>query len=91
MKMLAFAVYDSKAQYYEKPMFARSKGEMLRVFGDVANNKEHPVGAHPEDYSLFLVGEYDQTSGVLTNVPKEVVIGAWEMVKVQAPRLVGEA
>ena len=36
---------------------------MLRQFQDIANDRQHPVGQHPEDYVLFLVGEDDERSG----------------------------
>lgn len=62
-KMLVFAVYDSKAEAYGPPFFNRAKGEALRAFMDAANNKEDSIGKHPEDYTLFYIGIYEELKG----------------------------
>lgn len=41
MKLFVFAVYDSASGIYDRPMVARSEGEMLRAFSDLAQNADH--------------------------------------------------
>ena len=62
MKTQLFAVYDSKAEIYEKPFHMQTVGQALRGFTDVINDKETPLGQHPEDYTLFHIGDYDNTT-----------------------------
>lgn len=68
MKSLAFAVYDVKGEAFGMPIFQRTKGEALRAFEDECNREGSMLCSHPEDYSLFLIGEYDQGNGLISPV-----------------------
>lgn len=65
MKQYVFSVYDSKAEMFNQPMFFKAKPEALRAFSDEANRAESAIAKHPDDYTLFLVGEFDIESGLL--------------------------
>lgn len=58
-----FSVYDVKTGFYDRPFCSSTRGEALRAFGDIAKDKAHPIGAHPEDYSLFDLGHFDNLTG----------------------------
>lgn len=66
MKLLAFSVYDAKAEAYLRPYFAETKGLAMRAFRDAVNNPEHEMHRHAEDYTLFVTGEFDQATGMFT-------------------------
>lgn len=66
MKQNVMAVYDSKAEMFNQPIFFKAKGEAIRAFSDEVNRDKSAMNAHPEDYTLFLIGEYDVESGLLT-------------------------
>jgi hypothetical protein len=54
-----FSIYDSKAAAYLPP-FILPRIEMgQRVFSDAINSKDHQFGKHPEDYTLFHLGTFD--------------------------------
>lgn len=61
-----YAVYDSKAESYTPPYFQHTEAMALRIFGDTCNDKGHTFGMHPEDYTLFHLGEYDDSTGTIT-------------------------
>lgn len=61
-----YAVYDSKGQSYTPPFFDHAEGRALRTFADCCNDTEHQFGKHPEDYTLFNLGEYDDNLGTIT-------------------------
>ena len=63
MKM--YSVYDSKAQAYGLPFHQRTNGEALRSFADLSNDNQSTVSKHPEDYTLFFLGEFDETTGIV--------------------------
>lgn len=65
MKLRLYSVMDAKLGVYNRPFFMRTNGEALRGFGDVANNRESDIGAHPEDYHLYYLGEFDDATGVV--------------------------
>jgi hypothetical protein len=86
MKLFVFAVYDSASGIYDRPMVARSEGEMLRAFSDLAQNADHPVGAHPEHYQLFSIGVYNDGTAELEQKEVRCVARAHELVaKAKSP------
>jgi hypothetical protein len=70
-----FSVYDCKAEAYLQPFFMMSKGEAVRGFSDLANDSSTSFYKHPEDYTLFEIGEYCTASGVLVPLDAHISIG----------------
>lgn len=58
-----YSIFDDKAQAFIGPMVFNSPGLALRAFTDICNDKNHPIGKHPTDYSLFRIGEFDDSKG----------------------------
>lgn len=79
MNFSMYCIYDSAAESYMRPFFARSHGEAMRMFGDIAVSSEHPVGVHPEHYSLFYVGDFVEKSAKFTIKKKVALANAWEL------------
>lgn len=67
-----FAVYDKKSAAYAPPFFYNQKGQALRAFEDAVNDSASPLCKHAEDFSLFLIGEWNEISGILTPLPNPV-------------------
>lgn len=63
MNLKMFVIFDVKAEAYLPPFFMTATGLAIRTFSDMACDKNHQVGQHPEDYTLFEIGEYDQSNG----------------------------
>lgn len=80
MKLNLYSIFDTASGIWDRPMTAQSDGEMLRAFGDIAVNQEHPIGQHPEDYSLFRVGIWDNNKGFITAEDPECLATGLEMV-----------
>lgn len=64
MIQFMFAVYDSKVRAYLQPFFVPLPAVALRTFAQAANDEKGPIGAHPEDYTLFELGTFDDERGV---------------------------
>lgn len=77
MKHFIYTVYDLKAEMWNKPLIGQGDkvGLMVRTFTDLANDKQHPIGQHPEDYCLFRVGEWDDDEGKLIITEPPVSLG----------------
>lgn len=74
MKSFMFVIHDSCSGVYDRPFIARAEGEAVRMFGDIAKDLEHPIGKHPEHFSLLSVGTYDDNTGQIdSNMPVHVV------------------
>ncbi len=56
-------IFDGKAEAYTQPMFFQSTGQAVRSFSDAVNDGESNFSRHPEDYTLFCLGEWDERSG----------------------------
>ncbi len=71
MKLLAFSVHDAKAEAFLQPFFDGTKGSAIRSFSDACNDEKTGFNRHAADYTLFLIGEFDQELGKL--IPCEPV------------------
>ena len=76
--MKIFTVRDVKAEAYLNPFVMRSKGEAIRGFSDEVARKDSAIGAHPADYILFLIGEFDDQTGEITRyaAPENCGVGS---------------
>lgn len=72
MRMLAFTIYDSKAECFAKPFFDVTIGSAIRSFADAVNGgEEGPWAKHPEDYTLYKCGYFDDAMGKFTTEEPE--------------------
>lgn len=72
---LIFAVYDSKSENFSKPIYVQKEGQMVRSFMDIANDKNHPIGQHPEDYFLYQIATWNEDSGEYQNLSPHKSLG----------------
>lgn len=74
MKLQVMAAYDKKAKAFANPWFAPQVAVAVRSFADAANTPDHQVCKHPEDFSLYLLGTFDDEFGTfnLTSTPTVV-------------------
>lgn len=70
------AVYDAKAEIFTQPVFTVAIGEAVRSFQDEVNNPQSQFSKHPEDYTLFHLGTYDETSAKFDLLTAPVSLGA---------------
>jgi len=78
MKLNAYCIFDTAAGTYQRPFFMKSDQEAIRTFGDLAKMDDHPVGQHPEDYSLFRVGVFDDNNAKFQLEDRECLVHALE-------------
>lgn len=81
MKLLAFSVFDKAVNAFMPPFFARSAGEALRSFTDLANDPKTNVGLHPSDFVLFACGEFDDGAGMFVQAEPRRLVGAYEVTR----------
>jgi hypothetical protein len=62
MILKVYSVYDSKAEAYLSPMYFQSKGQAVRSFTEVANDKTSAIGKYPEDFTLFEIGDFNDST-----------------------------
>jgi hypothetical protein len=72
-----FSIFDTKAKIYLPLVAFNAEGEAVRTFADGLEDKTHPMGKHPEDYTLFRFGQFDDLTGAFTllSAPEPVYNG----------------
>jgi hypothetical protein len=63
MNLKIYSVYDVKAKTWAQPFTCPTRGQALRSWDTVANDKESEISKYPEDFHLFEVGEFDIENG----------------------------
>ncbi len=71
------SIYDSKANAWLTPMFFQSNGQAIRSFSDAVNDLKTDFGKHPDDYTVFQLGHWDERMGEiqLLDTPKSLSVG----------------
>lgn len=57
-----FSVYDSKAEAFTQPFFAHTRGIAQRMFRAACQDPNHDFHKFADDYTLFELGEFDDSS-----------------------------
>ena len=84
MKYKIFSIFDSKAENFNTPIFLPTEGQAIRIFDDMVNDQadKSEIAKHPEDYTLFCLGEFDSDAGLVTPLTTPKSLGlAQEFVK----------
>lgn len=65
--MNIYSIYDSKAEAYLQPFFAKNHAVAMRMLENATRDPSSDFHNHSEDYTLFCVGEWDERDGNLFN------------------------
>lgn len=74
MKLKLTSIFDAKLAIFGPPQIALTEAAAIRQFSDDVNNAQGNLSKHPEDYSLWYIGDYDdETASFSQAVPKNLV------------------
>ncbi|QCQ85082.1 nonstructural protein [Blackfly microvirus SF02] len=70
------SVFDSASRLYGQPFFVPALAAAVRSVGDETNRAaaDNALYQHPEDFELYHIGDYDDSSGLLTAVCPVVLV-----------------
>jgi len=80
MKLNSYTIFDTASGAYMRPFFMPADGQATRAFADIANDPEHEVGKHPEDYYLIRNGIFDDQTARYTPEELETLMTGLEAV-----------
>ena len=80
MRHFVYSIYDSASGIYMRPFVAATDQMASRSFTDIANDANHEIGRHPEDYTLFRLGLFDDNTGTIEPEAPTKVINALEAI-----------
>lgn len=63
MIQFIYTIHDNKAAAYLPPFYLHNKNMAIRSFADCVQEEGHQFNKHPEDYSLWEIGEFDDLTG----------------------------
>lgn len=69
-----FSVQDMKAGAFHPPFVADNRDVAMRLLGDFVARDGHPYNLHPEDYTCYWIGSFDQSAGTVTGSAIEPVV-----------------
>nr|QJB20602.1 MAG: nonstructural protein [Microvirus sp.] len=67
MKLEVYAVHDSAVGAFNRPLFFRSRGEAIRSFEQAVRDEANGFGAHPEHFSFWQIGEWNDDSALFND------------------------
>jgi len=81
MILQAYSVKDSVSGVWSQPLFFEGNGSMIRSFTDIVNDKNQPIGKHPDDYAVYRIAAFDDSNGEFGYVTPDKIIDAKELIK----------
>lgn len=60
-----YSVRDSKGEVFNTPFFQKTHGEAERSFQHLCKDEKSMVSQYPDDYDLWYLGEYDDSTGTI--------------------------
>lgn len=61
--MQCFSIRDNASATYDQPFLRPNVVTAIRSITDALNDPASPWAKHPEDYALYHLGEWDDTTG----------------------------
>lgn len=72
-----YSIYDSKANLWLPPFFARNSAVATRMFEQACNQEASEFKKFATDYSLHEIGQWNENEGeILGSVPKSLGLAA---------------
>lgn len=80
MMLRVYSVFDAKLASFGRPWYEMTDASAIRVFSDAVNDGSNPANQwhkHPEDFSLFYLGDFtDDDGGIRPQVPPVSLVSA---------------
>lgn len=85
MNRKIFSVYDAKADSFGQPMFVVNEAVMFRMMKDevLRGGADNLVAKHPQDFAVYLIGEFNDESGMICGDKPVIVFRCEAFVEVK--------
>lgn len=76
MLQFVVSVQDRASGVFMRPFFVPHRNIAIRDFTDEVNRKadDNQLSKHPDDFDLYLLGQFDDNTGVFTSENGPVVL-----------------
>lgn len=69
-----FALYDEKVAAFLTPFPAQSVGHAVRIMEERAQDPNFPLRRHPQDFTLYCIGSFDDASASLKSLEEPSLV-----------------
>lgn len=63
MKIRIYSFFDQVAENFTLPFYMQNDNLAIRAFRNMLTDPEHAWSKNPDDYSLHIMAEFDDTTG----------------------------
>jgi len=83
MILFVVCVKDRAADVFNRPFFVPHRNVAIRDFTDEVNRVagDNPLNKHPDDFDLYLLGEFDDSRGAFSNGDPQVLVRAKDVLQ----------
>jgi len=78
MTQKLYAIKDGKGEFFSPPFLKHTHGEAERDFRTLAKDEKSTVFQYPEDFDLYYLGLYDNSTGKMQTLdaPQHIIKAA---------------
>jgi len=83
MILFVVSVKDRAADVFNRPFFVPHRNVAIRDFTDEVNRVagDNQLNKHPDDFDLYLLGEFDDSKGSFINNDPQVLVRAKDVLQ----------
>ena len=83
MFLFVVSVKDRAADVFNRPFFVPHRNVAIRDFTDEVNRvaSDNQLNKHPDDFDLYLLGEFDDSKGEFFNAAPQVLVRAKDVIQ----------
>lgn len=74
MKLQMFAIKDAALDTFLRPFAANTSQQAARLFQDEINNPQGDMFKHPDDYTLYNLGDWTDETGAFNTHSQPILI-----------------
>ena len=83
MKLSMYAIWDSAAEYYSRPILLNNDEVALRSCHEWMMDADSHIRKSPQDYTLFNIGTYDDETAQIVPADKFEVVCRFHEIKIE--------
>jgi len=74
MILRVYSVFDDAARVFKFQFFRSRDGEAIRYFADGVQAEKTEMHKHPQDFSLFVLAEFNDETGLFSplSIPERI-------------------
>ena len=83
MMHFVVSIKDRAAEVFNRPFFVPHRNVAIRDFTDEVNRVagDNQLNKHPDDFDLYLLGEFDDSRGAFVNNEPQVLVRAKDVLQ----------